>query len=66
MQKKSAVCSKNCTFLVESQKSGRSPKVGSIESRTGDGGSGESYSPVKEERRVSRLDPDGMDEESSD
>ena len=34
-----------------------------LKSRARDEGSGESYSPVKEEKRVSGLNPDVMDEE---
>ena len=63
MQEKSADCGKNGTFLVESQKSKsrkrREPRTG----RRKEGECGELYSPEKEERRVSGLNPDVMDEE---
>ena len=74
MQEKSADCSRNCTFLVERQKgctkgqctkykgqdNSQKSKVESEESRAGDGESGELYSPEKEERRESGLNPDEM------
>ena len=75
MQIKSADCSKNCTFLVESRKDVQSDNVQSTKGktivksrmkggrRTGrrkEGESGESHSPEKEERREFGLNPDEM------
>ena len=76
MQEKSADCGKNCTFLVERQKDvqrdnvqstkdktivkSQKSKVESEESHVGDGASGESHSPEKEERREFGLNPDEM------
>jgi hypothetical protein len=59
-RRKAKGCTKGQCTKYKGQDNSQKSKVESIESRAGDGESGESNSPEKEERRESGLNPDEM------